>query len=332
MSLTKDKLQIILITYNREAKLKNTLEQVFAADSPIKDFDITIMDNVSTDGTEQLIREYCQRFPNISYVRHRINIGGNANICRAFELGASSGKEYFWVLCDDDDYDWTYWSEIEEAIQEDRDVILAERLSETSDLPIEVIVNELNFLPAGIYKSEIVSPKVILNAYANIYNSLPHQALVAEVINKGYKFFVPKHTVIIQNVNKGSDCGYKRGYKGDIHPRIAHFNLFSGMLNSYQMIEDPVIRQKCCGCLFLGKSFRFSMKTFLALNGRYPNNICDVFFDVDFKKKLIFLWVLLFYLVNPFINFSITEKGLYINLFNKLRTRLLPRRCLFWVR
>lgn len=325
----EDILEIILITYNRKDLLEKTFKQIFAEDSPIRDFPITILDNKSTDGTSELIQEYKLKFPKINHIINKRNIGGNANIVRAFEIVS---KKYFWVLCDDDDYDWTYWKEIEQAIVENKDVILVEHLTQGSDLPIEVIINELNFLPAGIYKSEILSDDVIHNAYANIYNSFPHQALVAEAVNSGREFFVPEHTVLYQNMNKGENMGYKRGYKNNVHFRIAHFNLFPGMVNSYQMINETKLRQKCCGCLYLGRSFYFSMKYYLSTGGFYRYNICDIFNGIDFRKKLIFLLAICSYMINPFVNFTVTDKGVNIILFRKLKTRLLPRCFLFWLK
>lgn len=325
-------LDIILITYNRRGFLENTFEQIFAENSPIKDFPITILDNKSNDGTYELIQEYKKKFPNINHIVNNRNIGGNANIIRAFELVS---KKYFWILCDDDNYDWTHWAEIEQAIMDDKDVILTEHLTPGSDLPIEVIINELNFLPAGIYKSEIISDDVIHNAYVNIYNSLPHQALVAEVLNKNYKFFVPEHTVIEQNIRKGESSGYKRGYRENIHFRIANFNLFCGMVNSYQMINDRRIREKCCSCLYIGKSFKTSMQVFIRESGLYPYNICDIFNGVSFTNKLILLWVIFTYPFTKskkFVSFTVSEKGLYISVLGKFCTRILPRKLLFWVK
>ena len=56
----KDKLDIVLITYNRKNCLQKTFEQIFAENSPIKDFDITILNNASTDGTSEFIEKYCK--------------------------------------------------------------------------------------------------------------------------------------------------------------------------------------------------------------------------------------------------------------------------------
>ena len=114
-------IEIILITYNRKKHLQNTFNQIFAEESPIKDFPITILDNKSTDGTSELIEEYRIKFPNIKHIINNRNIGGNANIARAFEIAS---KEYVWILCDDDEYDFTHWKDVEKAIEENYDAIV----------------------------------------------------------------------------------------------------------------------------------------------------------------------------------------------------------------
>ena len=294
MTTLENILEIILITYNRKKHLRNTFEQIFAPNSPIKNFPITILDNASTDGTADLIKEYQKEFPNIKHIVNTRNIGGNANIVRAFEMVK---KEYFWILCDDDNYDWTHWQEVEEAIYNKKDIIVVEHLTKGHNLPIEVIVNELCFLPAGIYKSELLSADVIHNAYANIYNSFPHQALVCECVNKNKEFFVSNYPILIQNIDKGENMGYKRGYKENIHFRIAHFSLFSGMVNSFQMIKDKKIRNKCCSTLYLGRNFYGSMRYFLKTNGIYSYNVCDIFNGVSFINKIIFLLAMMAHVV-----------------------------------
>jgi GT2 family glycosyltransferase len=53
----KEKLQIILITYNRQRHLRNTLEALFSMESPVRDLSFTIFDNASDDGTNILCTE-----------------------------------------------------------------------------------------------------------------------------------------------------------------------------------------------------------------------------------------------------------------------------------
>ena len=117
--MLKDKLEIILVTYNRKPYLEDTLNQLFCDESPIKDCNFTILDNCSTDGSSELIQEYSKKYNNIKHIRHNKNIGGNANITRAIEIAT---KKYFWVLCDDDKYDWTNWKEINTLTKREKEI------------------------------------------------------------------------------------------------------------------------------------------------------------------------------------------------------------------
>lgn len=54
----KNKLQIIIITYNRAEKLNKTLIQLLENDSPVKEYNILILDNNSTDNTSDLVKNF----------------------------------------------------------------------------------------------------------------------------------------------------------------------------------------------------------------------------------------------------------------------------------
>ncbi len=346
--MLKDKLQIYLITYNRKEKLAKTFEQIFAKNSPIREFDITILDNASTDGTSELIEEYCAHFPNIKHIRHNINIGGNANICHAMELAAQCNKEYFWILCDDDTIRFRHWNEIEKAIlSENYDCILVEKKVNFSSDNYPYIINTLSFLAAGIYKTENINSTVLSNAYANIMYSFPHLALGCHLLNKKSKFYVSKYRIIKQGMNptifynskdkeillkeknnkkkKKLKNDFIRGTNKERHFRTAHVNLFSGLVNSYQMITDKHLRDRCCGVLWIGKPFINSVIAFLFSNSLYLYNINDFYNGISFYKKFLFIIGFLLYIINKYIfGFSIRKKGVYIRLFGVLKTKILP--------
>lgn len=90
-------LHILVITYNRAAKLRESLDAL--ARSILCEFPITILDNCSTDDTTRVCAEFGGRVATAKLVRHPSNIGAAANYLRAVEL--STGI-YTWVLCDDD--------------------------------------------------------------------------------------------------------------------------------------------------------------------------------------------------------------------------------------
>ena len=113
---TKDKLDIVIITFNRCACLKTTLDDILAPNSPIKDYDITVLDNASYDRTRELVEEYQTTHKNLKYIVNPKNVGGCVNAIKAFT--EIPKKEYVWVIGDNDRYDFSNWAKIEEGINQ----------------------------------------------------------------------------------------------------------------------------------------------------------------------------------------------------------------------
>ena len=207
--MLNDKLQIILITYNRKEYLKRTFDYILAESSPIKDFDITVLDNASTDGSSELIDEYCAKFPNLKHIRHKINIGGNANICRAFEYGKSSGKEYIWVLCDDDKYDFSHLDEVEKEIENKTDIICVSNYAfkDKKDYTLaENQIFQLTFVPAGIYRADLIDNTVMMNMYDAVYTMFQQACLSISAINNGKKIKVLDNAVVFNGLHFEDKC------------------------------------------------------------------------------------------------------------------------------
>lgn len=287
--MLKDKLQIILITYNRANLLERTFKQIFAEKSPIKDFDITIMDNNSDDGTEDVIKRYQDKFPNIEYIKHHINIGGNANICRALELALIKNKEYFWILCDDDLYNFSNWNKVENAVNEKKDLIMVYHTLDVEDINDYNIINELTFLPAGIYRTELITSTIIQNAYMNIYHSFPHSAIICSFMNNGItNFEIIKENIVIQNWYRTAQ-DYHRGIsKKEVHYKQKHFEFFVSFINVYKMLNDKKFRHKCNEYLWIDRSFFYSCYK-LWSREKYLPNFIDFFLGLSFRQKIIFL-------------------------------------------
>jgi len=95
--MTSPKLSIGLPVYNRGKLLKQSLEALL--NQTFSDFELIISDNASTDGTEEICREYAQRDGRIRYHRNRSNIGGPRNFNQTFEV--SSSKYFKWATSDD---------------------------------------------------------------------------------------------------------------------------------------------------------------------------------------------------------------------------------------
>ena len=248
----KDKLQIVLITYNREKNLENTFKQIFSDHSPIRNFDITVLDNASTDGTENLIKRYQQNFPNLKHVIHPRNIGGNANICRAFELGVISGKEYLWILCDDDGYDFNNWAEVETAIQKQVDIVCLSNYAfptEAAQADPAYQIFQLTFVPAGIYKTSLITDTVLTNMYDAIYTMFQQSCLTISVINKGGKIHVCSKPLVFNGFhveNNNLDMSYTRGLNSkDCIARRRDQVWVVGYTNILSLLKNNTLFRRC---------------------------------------------------------------------------------------
>lgn len=97
--MTKAKVSVAIITYNQEGFLRETLNSVV---SQVVSFPIEIVigDDGSTDGTQDIIKDYQKRFPNIIVpILNETNIGAGANYKKV--ICACSG-EYVAHLDGDD--------------------------------------------------------------------------------------------------------------------------------------------------------------------------------------------------------------------------------------
>lgn len=231
------KLEIFIPTYNRRNFLKHTLEQLLAENSPVRACSITLLDNHSTDGTAELIKQYAARFPNLKHIRHNKNIGGNANIARAFELAQ---KEYFWVLSDDDDFDFSDFNQVETALLNDRPALLIVSARGESQ-PLPRLLRNITFLPSIIFSSELLTEETMLNIYINIPNWYPHLAPVIKALNEGRKIITLKKNFVI--INPESD-GYNIFKKlQGIFPDAKNLFTHAAYLNTVSLLK-PSLRKE----------------------------------------------------------------------------------------
>ena len=262
--MLKDELEIIIITYNRKNKLKKTLQTLITENSPIKDFNITILDNASDDGTNELCEAFCKEYTNFKYIRNKYNIGISGNTIRAFELAS---KKWLWILCDDDKYDWSGWAEIEDALKRDYDIVHTTYTDGIRNETTPYKLNEEIFLPTAIYNTRNIDSAFFQNAYGVAYTLCPSHALNCKIINQKGKIFVPEKKVVIQT------------------HKLDNFQLLAGYIAAYQLIEDKKIKEECCDVLCMGSSFKDSMRYFLNENNGYLYNIIEILLGTSKKQQ-----------------------------------------------
>ena len=327
---TKNKLQIYLITYNRKVPLTRTLEQIFAENSPIRDFDITILDNASTDGSSDLIDEYCKKFTNLKHIKHKVNIGGNANYVRVVEMSASCGKEYAWVLCDDDIFDFSNFNELEQRIEAKDDIIcVADYIfkdSKDRQNPACQVV-QFSFVPAVIYKTAYVTNEILINMYDSILIMFPQLVLCIKCMNEGKKISVLSHFLVLNGYDGKVNVSYHRGNdkRWNLERRNKQ-NWILGFTQILTLFDDVNLRKEAVEyainnkCIYR-QSHQFYRDVFSnMINLKYFNYFYEIFRCLKFKNKIIFFCLIPSY----FIYFYTTSKDTRLYLFG-LKIKIFPK-------
>ncbi len=93
-----DKVSVIIPTYNGKEYIAETIESILSQDYP--NMEIIITDNCSTDGTENVIKNYLKD-KRIKYIRNDKNMGMHYNYNNAF-YNYANGK--YVKIIDHDDY------------------------------------------------------------------------------------------------------------------------------------------------------------------------------------------------------------------------------------
>jgi glycosyltransferase involved in cell wall biosynthesis len=96
-SLMPARVSLAIPVFNGEKYLEDAIRSILAQD--YQDFELIISDNASTDGTEQICRDFAAGDARIKYFRNERNLGAAPNYNRGFVL--ASGEYFKWCAADD---------------------------------------------------------------------------------------------------------------------------------------------------------------------------------------------------------------------------------------
>ena len=239
--IASEKLQIIIVTYNRAEYLERTLNCLFDKDSPVKDVDVLVQNNCSTDNTKEICENFKQKYNNFSYITNRYNVGGCVNIAKAYE---NFSKDYLWILSDDDIYDWTNWGEVEKAIYTGKRAIIVstDKLPECYKDNIPRILQIAALLPATIISKDLISSTVVKNCYEKSVSLFPHLLPLVSYINKGGTFYLCKKEIVKwggfeQNKSDIRSCSFGDNL-GVLNRRSLSMGLTNGFLDTVSDLHD----------------------------------------------------------------------------------------------
>ena len=94
-----EKLSIIIPCFNCEQTLEEAVDSIYSQKEPVIPFDVTMVDDGSTDTTFKIMEKLSQKYPNIKLVQHETNLGGGA--ARNTAVEHSDGDIIFCLDSDD---------------------------------------------------------------------------------------------------------------------------------------------------------------------------------------------------------------------------------------
>ena len=326
----QDKLQIIIVTYNRRHFLERTLQQLLDEKSPVRDFSITVLDNNSTDGTEELVKQFQQTHSHLKHHKNAYNLGLGGNIARALEMGT---KDYLWVLCDDDVYDFSNWAEVEQAVERGEKCLCVSRyaLPEEHKHQPEYQLLQMTFLPATIYHKSVFSDTVIRNAQDNIYTLFPHLCPVLPLINREDPIFVVSRAIVMRHEEPGTDCSYLRGADpGEIYPRSFSMRWLIGYADVLAVLKDKKLKARCLEVAAqapdIAGSFPQAVRKIVQQAYKNPLfwvGVSDLSVQLDVPQKIVLWYYRLRYgLKYGLVRFYSTEDARFVCLLNTVNIKL----------
>lgn len=235
--MLEEKLELLLITYNRAPYLERTLSQLL--ESPFAACKITVLDNCSPDDTQAVCQKYQARFPQMRVLRHPKNVGACPNYLKAVEMSASP---YTWVLCDDDTFDFSDCGDVLEAIKgESVDLIAVgspfqekwPRGRQTTSGALHRAgyryFATLTFIPGLIFKTALFDSACLAKGYRNSTYSYPHFEFITQTLLRDCSILIPKRQIVIRDSHNDS--------------LPSSLFAFRAWVGSCATIEDPRLRR-----------------------------------------------------------------------------------------
>lgn len=175
-------------------------------DSDFSKCQIVIMNNSSTDSTQNVFYDFSKDFVELSIINHQYNIGANANILRSLEM---CEKDYCWVLADDDDFDFSFTQDVKDAlIQSNYKLIHVGGHDDNRRTGGSVFnINDLiskgypffkygSFIPSNIIKKDFFLRGYLVAGYNNIANSYPHMPFLQGLYLNNDKIYVSRNRIV----------------------------------------------------------------------------------------------------------------------------------------
>ena len=295
-------LTIGIPTYNGSKYIEQTLESILMQLDifDFKEIEILISDNGSIDSTQDIIKAYSKKYPNlISYYRNEKNIGYDRNVDMIFKKAKG---EYVETLGDDDFYKDEFCLEkILKIIKSDREISVILLPIDFLDTDTNKIIkgfrinkdfifkNGDDFFSTTKWSTSAVSSLIIKKEFWNkvekekyFGSQWIHIGVLINILKSKRKAYVISEPLIVVRV-KNSRWGEHFG--NQLECGFNHLNLFSEMISLGYRKETFEI--------FLKDRYKHNIEDILILKPKkYRERIAITKLMIKFFKNYPLFWIL----------------------------------------
>lgn len=183
------KIFVVIVTYNRKELLLRNISSIL--NQSFKEKNILIIDNASTDGTYQFLKENnILENKNIKYKKLPENIGGAGGFYEGIKFALEQGAEWIWMM-DDDGYPE------EECLEKLYNYAIEHKLHAISPLQINISQHDQLGFPVWVDKKQIrgsisqLDDHFFLQQEANLFNGLLiHRTVIEKIGLPRKEFFI----------------------------------------------------------------------------------------------------------------------------------------------
>lgn len=195
--MLKDKVSFVIVTYNRSKLLKKCLAHLtsFSSDNTDK---IYVVDNSSTDDSQDVILSFSSKFDNIRNIQLKVNSGGAGGFEVGCRLAYKDGAQWICMLDDDVLIDPRYHDVIKKfpevkcfiAVREDLSGALAEYSAIKFDYANPLRINPKVSTIARQYSSRQSLPELLKVDSGSFEGFFVNRSVIEKVGFPNKEFFI----------------------------------------------------------------------------------------------------------------------------------------------
>ncbi|MBE6786819.1 MAG: glycosyltransferase family 2 protein [Ruminococcaceae bacterium] len=253
-------ISVILISYNTALYIEECLKSIFSQD--LENFELIIIDNASSDGTTDIIKNYITGKQNVTFIENKENLGGSI----AGNTGIKMAKGEYVYLMDSDDImpQGALKALYESAVKTNSDVVIgrAKSLIEGEIRNIKFNFYNIPYCYTGTYKNIKKCKELLISPFywGRIYRTkllLEHNVFMPENFMFSDMYLNSKALRYAKNITVIEHLSYiwRRFKTQDSHVSITspknQKRLFNDRLDCYYKCEE----------IFSGSSYKKLLRT-----------------------------------------------------------------------